>query len=129
MIKAIFKRDKDNFIYSLKVTGHSESRDYSIICSLFLKLAALFSCKLFEEKNIVCSGVSALTQMVVMGVGDIIGEDFVVEMKSGLVSFEIPELHIRDEKIQILLESLEESFRRINLKYGESIIIGSEKDG
>jgi len=124
LIKATFRKTQKGKIYFLKVSGHSiDQKDNFFFCQTFLKISRFLSCNFFKEKNIICAAVSAMTQMVILGIKKIIGEDFVADIKSGFVSFEVPETFIDDEKIQILMESLKESFVKINLKYGDHIII------
>ncbi|MEX2415644.1 MAG: ribosomal-processing cysteine protease Prp [Paenibacillaceae bacterium] len=105
MIRVDIRRRSDRFICGFTVTGHAE---YDV-----------------PGKDIVCSGVSAVTIGTVNAVEALLQLDLTPTVDSGYLSVEVPETMdpIIFQKCQLLLESMVVMLRGIETSYQTYITI------
>lgn len=105
MIRVDIRRQSDRLISGFTVTGHAE---YDV-----------------PGKDIVCSGVSAVTIGTVNAVEELLHVDLIPAVESGYLSVDVPDIKdpIQFQSCQLLLESMVVMLQGIELSYQTYITI------
>lgn len=107
MIKAVFKK-KGNKIIALDIAGHADFDDYG--------------------RDIVCSGVSAISQTIVIGITEVLKADVLVSVDKGDISLSLYKSSKQDiDKCQILLETMKLGLISMEKGYGDYINVIEEE--
>ncbi|MGJ7912286.1 ribosomal-processing cysteine protease Prp [Neobacillus sp. LXY-1] len=109
MIQVTINRTKSGLIQSFEISGHAFFAD--------------------RGKDIVCSGVSAVSVGAVNAVHELTGITPEIDHGSGLLRCVLPDYIPEDinEKVQLLLEGMAVSLRTIEEEYGKHIKITFKK--
>lgn len=107
MIKAAFKKRGDR-ILAFDITGHADFDNYGM--------------------DIVCSGVSAISQTIVLGITEVIKADVLVSIDEGDVSLSLYKSSEEDiDKCQTLLETMRLGLISMEKGYGDYINVIEEE--
>lgn len=108
MVKVKIKQ-KNNSLKCIRVSGHANSDDYG--------------------KDIVCAAVSVITQTILLGISEILEDDFNYSVSKGDLYFEIPEKMIYEDEIRIntLTHTLMLGLQNIQNNYEDYIDIIKEE--
>ncbi len=119
MIKVLFFI-KNNRIIGYKISGHSEFYKKRNIIKKILKI---------DEKDYICSAVSAVSYMNVIAFKDVLKKGFVYkEEKKGKVEFFLKDKPDKDS--DIILKSFKRTLEYINKEYPDNIeILMEDKNG
>ncbi len=80
MVKVLIKQRNDSLKY-ISVSGHANSDEYG--------------------KDIVCAAVSVITQTIILGISEILNDDFKYSISKGNLYFEVPEKMIYEDELRI----------------------------
>lgn len=107
MIKAKFWLESENCIKRFIITGHAEFLEYG--------------------RDIVCSGVSAISQAGVIGLQHYFGDSVAVEQEEGRLTCELPELPSHEAAIaQGILMTMYLGLKAIEAGYSEYLQVTVE---
>jgi uncharacterized protein len=107
MIKTVFKK-KGNKIIALDITGHADFDDYG--------------------RDIVCSGVSAISQTILIGITEVLKADVLVSVDQGDMSLSLCRSSKQDiDDCQILLETMRLGLLSMEKGYGDYINVIEEE--
>ncbi|MFA6939691.1 MAG: ribosomal-processing cysteine protease Prp [Clostridiaceae bacterium] len=107
MIKAAFKKSKDK-ILAFDITGHADFDDY--------------------DRDIVCSGVSAVSQTIVIGITEVLKAHAFVSAEEGNLSLNLYKSSKEDiDKCQTLLETMKLGLISMEKGYGDYINVIEEE--
>lgn len=81
-----------------------------------------------EGSDIVCSAVSSMSQMVVVGIKDVLKLNAFVEISDGYLKLKLSEKDIENNFAEVLLKSLEKSLKEIVKEYGNYVKMEVKKD-
>ena len=108
MIRILIKQKNDSLKY-IHVSGHANSDDYG--------------------KDIVCAAVSVITQTILMGISEILKDNFIYNINKGDLSFEIPEKMLYEDELRVdaLTHTLTLGLQNIKNNYTNYIDIIKEE--
>lgn len=81
-----------------------------------------------EGSDIVCSAVSSMSQMVVVGIKDVLKLNAFVEISDAYLKLKLSEKDIENNFAEVLLKSLEKSLKEIVKEYGNYVKMEVKKD-
>ena len=81
-----------------------------------------------EGSDIVCSAVSSMSQMVVVGIKDVLKLNAFVQISDGYLKLKLSEKDIENNFAEVLLKSLEKSLKEIVKEYGNYVKMEVKKD-
>lgn len=81
-----------------------------------------------EGSDIVCSAVSSMSQMVVVGIKDVLKLNAFVQISDGYLKLKLSEKDIENNCAEVLLKSLEKSLKEIVNEYGNYVKMEVKKD-
>lgn len=107
MIKAVFKKS-GNKITAFHITGHADFDDYG--------------------RDIICSGVSAISQTIVLGITQVLKTDASIIMEEGDISLSLYKSSEEDiDRCQTLLETMKLGLISMEKGYGDYINVIEEE--
>lgn len=106
MIKIIFYCDKEDFLKAFKVSGHASYAPLG--------------------KDIVCAGVSSLSQGIIIGLEDVAGAQLEIDKKAGKLTCKVLGKY-QDKSIQVLLRTLFISLQELAKNYPDYINFSEER--
>ena len=74
-----------------------------------------------EGSDIVCSAISSISQMVVVGIKDVLKIGAFVEISSGYLKLNLSQKDAENESVSVLLKVFEKSARGIVKEYGNYV--------
>ena len=80
-----------------------------------------------EGSDIVCSAVSSVSQMALLGIKDVLKLNIFFEMSDGFLKLSLGK-NVENESAQVLLKSMEKSLREIQKEYGNYVKLEVKKD-
>lgn len=81
-----------------------------------------------EGSDIVCSAVSSMSQMVVVGIKDVLKLNAFVEISDGYLKLKLSQNHVDNECAEVLLKAFEKSLKEIEKEYGNYVKMEVKKD-
>ena len=81
-----------------------------------------------EGSDIVCSAVSSMSQMVVVGIRDVLKLNAFVEISDGYLKLKLSEKDIENNCAEVLLKAFEKSVKEIVKEYGNYVKLEVKKD-
>lgn len=107
MIKAVFKKS-GNKITAFHITGHADFDDYG--------------------RDIICSGVSAISQTIVLGITQVLKTDASIIMEEGDISLNLYKSSEEDiDRCQTLFETMKLGLISMEKGYGDYINVIEEE--
>ncbi len=80
-----------------------------------------------EGSDIVCSAVSSVSQMALLGIKDVLKLNIFFEMSDGFLKLSLGK-NVENESAQVLLKSMEKSLREIQREYGNYVKLEVKED-
>ena len=80
-----------------------------------------------EGSDIVCSAVSSVSQMALLGIKDVLKLNIFFEISDGFLKLSLGE-NVENESAQVLLKSMEKSVREIQKEYGNYVKLEVKED-
>lgn len=80
-----------------------------------------------EGSDIVCSAVSSVSQMALLGIKDVLKLNIFFEMSDGFLKLSLGK-NVENESAQVLLKSMEKSLREIQKEYGNYVKLEVKED-
>lgn len=80
-----------------------------------------------EGSDIVCSAVSSVSQMALLGIKDVLKLNIFFEISDGFLKLSLGE-NVENESAQVLLKSMEKSLREIQREYGNYVKLEVKED-
>ena len=74
-----------------------------------------------EGSDIVCSAISSISQMVVVGIKDVLKIGAFVEISNGYLKLNLSQKDAENESVSVLLKAFENSARGIVKEYGNYV--------
>ncbi len=74
-----------------------------------------------EGSDIVCSAISSISQMAVVGIKDVLKIGAFVEISNGYLKLNLSQKDAENESVTVLLKSFEKSARGIVKEYGNYV--------
>lgn len=81
-----------------------------------------------EGSDIVCSAVSSMSQMVVVGIKDVLKLNAFVEISDGYLKLKLSQNDVGNECAEVLLKAFEKSLKEIVKEYGNYVKMEVKKD-
>ena len=81
-----------------------------------------------EGSDIVCSAVSSMSQMVVVGIKDVLKLNAFVEISDGYLKLKLSQKDVENECSEVLLKAFEKSLKEIVKEYGNYVKMEVKKD-
>ena len=80
-----------------------------------------------EGSDIVCSAVSSVSQMALLGIKDVLKLNVFFEISDGFLKLSLGK-NVENESAQVLLKSMEKSLREIQKEYGNYVKLEVKED-
>lgn len=80
-----------------------------------------------EGSDIVCSAVSSVSQMALLGIKDVLKLNIFFEISDGFLKLSLGK-NVENESAQVLLKSMEKSLREIQKEYGNYVKLEVKED-
>lgn len=80
-----------------------------------------------EGSDIVCSAVSSVSQMALLGIKDVLKLNIFFEISDGFLKLSLGK-NVENESAQVLLKSMEKSLREIQREYGNYVKLEVKED-
>lgn len=80
-----------------------------------------------EGSDIVCSAVSSVSQMALLGIKDVLKLNIFFEISDGFLKLSLGK-NVKNESAQVLLKSMEKSIREIQKEYGNYVKLEVKED-
>ena len=80
-----------------------------------------------EGSDIVCSAVSSVSQMALLGIKDVLKLNIFFEISDGFLKLSLGK-NVENESAQVLLKSMEKSVREIQKEYGNYVKLEVKED-
>lgn len=80
-----------------------------------------------EGSDIVCSAVSSVSQMALLGIKDVLKLNIFFEISDGFLKLSLGK-NVENESAQVLLKSMEKSIREIQKEYGNYVKLEVKED-
>lgn len=100
MTKVVIFKSK-SYILGFEISGHSGYAE--------------------EGSDIVCSAISSISQMVIVGIKDVLKIGAFVEISSGYLKLNLSQKDAENESVTVLLKAFEKSARGIVKEYGNYV--------
>ena len=80
-----------------------------------------------EGSDIVCSAVSSVSQMALLGIKDVLKLNIFFEISDGFLKLSLGK-NVENESAQVLLKSMKKSLREIQKEYGNYVKLEVKED-